>query len=72
MSFYTSWMNSFKGKCKFDMNLFSLTREQRLAEYGEDAIEELRNMTCKERIDMYGQDFAEELNKCAVLEASRN
>jgi hypothetical protein len=67
MSFYTAWMNSFRGKCKFDVSLFALSEEERKAEFGEDdPVVELRNMTPSERIAMYGTDFAEYFNKSVM------
>jgi hypothetical protein len=66
MSFYTNWMNSFKGKCKFDTSLFSLSAEQRRDEFGgDDPVEELLNMTPQERIAIYGTDYSEFLNMSA-------
>lgn len=66
MSFYSAWMDSFKGKCKFDVSLFSMTPEERTAEFAdEDPVEELRNMTPSERIAIYGTDFSEYLNSSA-------
>ena len=62
MSFYTAWMNSFKGKCKFDESLFALSPEERVREFEIDPVEDLRAMPIQERIDMYGRDYEEFLN----------
>lgn len=66
MSFYTAWMNSFRGKCKFDVSLFALSAEERRAEFdGDDPVEDLMKMTTEERIAIYGCDFSEYLNNSA-------
>lgn len=62
MSFYTAWMNSFKGKCKFDENLFTMKPEEIVSELGYNPVEDLRAMSIQERIDMYGRDYEEFLN----------
>lgn len=71
--FFSKWVESyFHGKRIFDVSLFRMTANERIAKFGIDKVAELREMSCKERIDMYGRDFAEELNRCAIIEASRN
>lgn len=73
MSFYTAWMNSFRGKCKFDVSLFALSEEQRKNEFGdEDPVEELRNMSPNERIAIYGTDFSEYFNKSVMNPSDSN
>jgi hypothetical protein len=62
MSFFTAWMNSFKGKCKFDESLFAMTPHERVLEFGDDPVEDLRAMSIQERIEMYGRDYEEFLN----------
>lgn len=67
MSFYTALMNSFRGKCKFDVSLFALSEEQRQVEFGDDdPVAELKNMTPNERIAIYGTDFSEYFNKSVM------
>jgi hypothetical protein len=55
-------MNSFKGKCKFDENLFTMKPEEIVSELGYNPVEDLRAMSIQERIDMYGRDYEEFLN----------
>ena len=62
MSFYAAWMNSFRGKCKFDESLFVLSPQERVSEFGDDPVEDLRAMSIQERMDMYGRDYEEFLN----------
>ena len=67
MSFYTAWMNSFRGKCKFDLSLFDLSEEERRIEFGgDDPVAELLDMTPNERIAIYGTDFSEYFNKSVM------
>jgi hypothetical protein len=55
-------MNSFKGKCKFDENLFTMKPEEIVSELGYNPVEDLRAMSIQERIDMYGRDYEEFLS----------
>jgi hypothetical protein len=61
--FFSKWVESyFQGKRIFDVSLFRMTPEERIAKYGIDKVEELRSLSPNKRIDIYGSDFSEYFN----------
>jgi len=61
--FFSKWVDSyFQGKRIFDVSLFRMTPSERIAKFGIDKVEELRNMSPNQRIAIYGSDYSEYLN----------
>lgn len=65
--FFSKWVDSyFCGRRMFDVSLFRMTSNERIAKYGKDRVAELRNMTPNERIAIYGTDFSEYFNRSVM------
>jgi hypothetical protein len=61
MSMNEKWAAAVGGRVEFDVELFDLSIDERLALYCEDPIEELYAMSVEERIARYGRDYNEYL-----------
>jgi hypothetical protein len=65
--FFSKWVESyFQGKRIFDVSLFRMTANERIARFGTDKVAELHSMTPNERIEKYGSDFSQYLNTPAM------
>lgn len=65
--FFSKWVDGyFCGRRIFDVSLFRMTPNERIAKYGKDRVAELRSMSSNERIAIYGTDFSEYLNKSVM------
>jgi len=61
MSMFEKWAESLDSPVEFDTSLFDMTEEERIDVYGEDPVENLRNMTSRDRFERYGRDYGEYL-----------
>lgn len=71
--FFSKWVESyFHGKRIFDVTLFRMTSEERIAKYGTDQVAELCAMSPSERIEKYGSDFSQYFNTSVLNPPSMN
>jgi hypothetical protein len=71
--FFSAWVESyFQGKRVFDVTLFRMTANERIAKYGIDEVAELRKMSPNERIEKYGSDFSQYFNTSVMNPPSSN
>jgi hypothetical protein len=61
MSMNEKWAESLDSQVEFDTSLFDMTEEERIEIYGEDPVENLREMSIRDRFDRYGRDYSEYL-----------
>jgi len=61
MSMFKKWAESIDTQVEFDTSLFEMTEEERIEIYGEDPVENLREMSIRDRLDRYGRDYGEYL-----------
>jgi hypothetical protein len=55
------WAESLDSQVEFDTSLFDMTEEERFEMYGEDPVENLREMDVRDRLERYGRDYREYL-----------
>ena len=61
MSMNEKWAESLDSQVEFDTSLFDMTEEERVEIYGEDPVENLREMSVRDRLERYGRDYGEYL-----------
>jgi len=59
MSMFEKWAESLDSQVEFDTSLFDMTEEERIDVYGEDPVENLREMSVRDRFNRYGRDYGE-------------
>lgn len=62
MSMNEKWAAEVGGQVEFDVELFEMSVEERVALYGEDPVAGLRAMTEEERVSRYGRSYHEYLD----------
>ena len=61
MSMNEKWAESLDSQVEFDTSLFDMTEEERFEIYGEDPVDNLREMSIHDRLERYGRDYGEYL-----------